>query len=122
MCATRGVCALDAVLAVSIVEVVRFSGHEHAAGLEQEHLARLCVVQPRVDLEADADLVGVEFAEDAGEAAFGAVELVRDDGVPGSEWLQKNWGGNGNRNAVEMRGVSAPECLLLQCRANPCTP
>jgi hypothetical protein len=99
---------------------VRFGGHEHAARLEQEHLAGLCVIQPRVDLEAYADLVGVESAQDAGQAALGAVQLVRDDGVPGSEGLKKN--GGGEWNAVEMRGVSALGCPLVRCWVGPCTP
>ena len=70
---------------------MRLSRHEHPARFQHEHVARLFVVQPRVYLEANADLAGVELAQDAREAALCAVKLGRNDAVPRGEGLRERW-------------------------------
>ncbi len=94
--------ALDAVLEVGVIQIVRLSRHEHAPRPEQHHAAGLHVVQARADLEADAYLVGVEPAQDARQAAFCAVELGGYDLVPGGERLRYEGQREGEKERIKL--------------------
>ncbi len=96
---------LDAVFLILIIQIERFGRHHHAPSFQQKHIARLFVVQTRVDLEARADLVGVELAQHARQTALGAVEFGGNYAVPGSEGLQGGVGGGRMRGEHKLTGA-----------------